>query len=70
MRSDVEFVQDAKRMRPKNSEVFRLWGDNSELKKLTGYSPKHSLEVGLTKTIEWFQIPENLRNYKTNIYNV
>ena len=70
MRSDVEFVQDAKRMRPKNSEVFRLWGDNSELKKLTGYSPKHTLEIGLTKTIEWFQKPENLRNYKTNIYNV
>jgi len=70
MKSDVAFVQDTNRMRPKNSEVFRLWGDNSLLKQLTGFTPKHSLEDGLIKTIKWFQLPENLRNYKINIYNV
>ena len=70
MNSDVKFIQDASRIRPKNSEVFRLWGDNTLIKNLTGFSPKHSLESGLKKTIDWFQNPENLKNYKTHIYNV
>lgn len=70
MNSDVRFVQDKSRIRPKNSEVFRLWGDNSLIKNLTGFAPKHDLESGLKKTIEWFQNPENLKNYKTHIYNV
>lgn len=70
MNSDVEFVQNAARIRPKNSEVFRLWGDNSFIKNETGFSPKHSLEQGLKKTIAWFLNPENLKFYKTNIYNV
>jgi NAD dependent epimerase/dehydratase len=70
MNSSVEFVQDPSRIRPKNSEVFRLWGDNTLIKNETGFSPKHSLEEGLKKTISWFLQPENLRSYKTNIYNV
>lgn len=70
MNSDVKFVQDEKRMRPKGSEVFRLWGDNKLISDLTGFKSKHSLEDGLKKTIEWFSQPENLKNYKTNIYNV
>jgi nucleoside-diphosphate-sugar epimerase len=70
MNSSVEFVQDPARIRPKNSEVFRLWGDNTLIKNETGFSPKHSLEEGLKKTISWFLQPENLRSYKTNIYNV
>lgn len=70
MGSDVRFVTDQDRLRPKGSEVFRLWGDNTLIKELTGFVPAHSLEEGLKKTIEWFQKAENLRNYKTNIYNV
>jgi NAD dependent epimerase/dehydratase len=70
MNSSVEFIQDPQRMRPKNSEVFRLWGDNTLIKELTGFTPRHNLEDGLKKTVDWFLKPENLRNYKTNIYNV
>lgn len=70
MKSDVQFVQDKKRMRPKNSEVQRLWGDNTLIKQLTGFEPKHNLEQGLIKTVDWFLKPENLKNYKTTIYNV
>lgn len=70
MNSDVQFIQDPARIRPKGSEVFRLWGDNTIIKNLTGFNPKFKLETGLQKTIEWFKNPDNLKHYKTNIYNV
>lgn len=70
MDSDVTFVEDERRIRPGKSEVFRLWGDNSKIKSLTGFSPSYSLEEGMKETIEWFLKKENLRSYKANIYNV
>lgn len=70
MGADVEFIEDQQRIRPKNSEVFRLWGDNTKIKSLTGFEPNYSIEEGLRETIEWFTKPENLAKYKSNIYNV
>jgi NAD dependent epimerase/dehydratase len=70
MGSGVEFVLDPQRIRPEGSEVHRLWCDNTKLRQLTGYSPAHDLRAGLTKTIAWFTVPENLRNYKADVYNV
>ena len=70
MHSDVEFVQDEKRMRPEKSEVFRLYGDNELLQKLTGYKPSTTIQEGLQKTIDWLTNKENLAKYKTDIYNV
>lgn len=70
MGKDVEFIEDKQRIRPKNSEVFRLWGDNTKIKQLTGFVPEFSIEEGLKETIEWFTKPENLAKYKSNIYNV
>lgn len=70
MKSDVKFIVDQNRKRPEKSEVFRLVCDNSKIRSLTGYQPKHSLDEGLKQTIEWFLDPANLKKYKTNIYNV
>ena len=70
MNSNVEFVVDPQRLRPKNSEVFRLWGDNALIRSLTDFEPQYSLEQGLKETVEWFTQKENLAKYKTNIYNV
>lgn len=70
MQSDVEFQVDNERIRPGKSEVFRLWCDNSKLEKFTGFKPKIDIEVGLQKTIDWITKPENLKNYKVDIYNV
>ncbi|KUJ71613.1 NAD-dependent 4,6-dehydratase LegB [Thiomicrospira sp. WB1] len=70
MKSNVEFVQDPQRLRPKDSEVFRLWGDNQKLIELTGYQPQTSLEAGLQQTIDWFTQPDNLARYKAEQYNV
>ena len=70
MNSDVKFIEDQARIRPKNSEVFRLWGDNSKIKALTGYQPSYTLEEGLKETITWFLNKDNLTRYKIDIYNV
>ncbi len=70
MQSDVEFLTDDQRLRPANSEVFRLWGDNKLITSITSWQPKYTIEQGLTETISWFNIPENLKKYKAGIYNV
>lgn len=70
MKSDVVLTVDQERMRPEKSEVQRLWCDNSKIKTLTGFKPDYDLEEGLQLTIDWFVKPENLRKFKTEIYNV
>lgn len=70
MQVEVNFIEDPNRIRPKNSEVFRLWGDNSKIKSLTGFVPNYSIENGLKETINWFSDSSNLSKFKTSIYNV
>ena len=70
MNSDVRFIVDEERVRPAKSEVFRLWCDNSKIKKLTGFKPQVDINEGLQKTIDWIIRPENLKHYKSEIYNV
>lgn len=70
MGSDVQFITDKKRLRPKNSEVQRLWCDNTKIKNLVGFEPHYSIKQGLEETIKWFTNPENLNYYKVDIYNV
>ena len=70
MGANVEIISENERLRPENSEVMRLWCDNSKINQLTGFTPLYSLDMGLAKTIEWFTKPENLKNYKATIYNV
>jgi len=68
--SDVKFITDKQRIRPEKSEVFRLWCDNSKIKKLTGFKPQVDIKEGLQKTIDWITQPNNLKKYKSEIYNV
>jgi NAD dependent epimerase/dehydratase len=70
MNSNVKFIEDEQRLRPKKSEVFRLLGDNSKIKSLTAFTPSYSIEDGLRETVTWFLDKENLKKYKANIYNV
>mgnify|MGYP003529118339 FL=1 len=69
MEADVTWVQDAERIRPKNSEVFRLFGDNTKICSLTYWRPQYSIADGLRETIAWFSNPDNLAKYKYDIYN-
>jgi len=70
MQSDVTFKTDRQRIRPDKSEVFRLWCDNSLIKSLTNYNPEVEILDGMQKTINWITKPENLKVYKSEIYNV
>ena len=74
MNLKIEITSDAERIRPVNSEVERLWADNSKAKELFGWSPKYvgrdGLARGLQETINWFTQPENLHRYKSDIYNL
>ena len=69
MGKNIDLIIDEERLRPPNSEVFRLWCDNTKLQKLTGFSPQHSFENGMKETIEWFTDPINLNKFKSDIYN-
>lgn len=66
----VKIISDKIRIRPKMSEVERLCGSNEKIKKLTNWQPKYSFDKGIEETIEWFKDKRNLKNYKTEIYNI
>jgi len=74
MNAKIEITADIERMRPAKSEVERLWADNSKAKNLFGWSPafagRDGLARGIQETISWFAQPENLRHYKSDVYNV
>ena len=67
-----KIITKANRLRPKNSEVERLLGDNSKIFKLTDWKNSTGLRKGLTQTINWFK--ENHKNnklkFKSHIYNI
>jgi NAD dependent epimerase/dehydratase len=64
----VAIISDEERVRPEKSEVNRLWADNTKIYTLTGWKPNFILEEGLEATIKW--IKDNMKYFKTNIYNV
>jgi len=70
MRSDISHRSDPKRIRPAGSEVYRMYGDNSLIRELTGYKPEYTIDKGLQLTCEWFLQKENRDKYKPAIYNV
>lgn len=65
---EAKIICDEQRLRPQNSEVERLLGDNSLLYSLTNFKPSTSIDDGLKDTVEF--IKTNLSIYKSNIYNV
>jgi dTDP-glucose 4,6-dehydratase len=74
MHKNISIEMDDVRLRPKDSEVERLWAENKKALEMLHWKPNHAglegLKIGLSKTIEWFCKPDNLKNYKSNIYNV
>ncbi len=74
MKAEIQIVTDVARFRPNNSEVERLWADNTKAAKLFGWQPQYGgregFKRGLAETALWFTRPENLRCYKADIYNL
>ena len=70
----IEIITEEVRLRPENSEVERLWADNSKANKLLTWKPEYGglegFRRGLTETIDWFTQSENLKSYKANVYNI
>ena len=74
MGEEIAIVSEDKRKRPPQSEVERLWADNTKAKKLLGWQPAYGgvegFKKGLAETIDWFKQPENRKLYKEGIYNI
>ncbi|MDI1236095.1 MAG: NAD-dependent 4,6-dehydratase LegB [Polaromonas sp.] len=74
MNAEIEILTDEARLRPENSEVERLWAGNAKAKELFGWQPEYGgregFKRGLAETAVWFTKPDNLRAYKTDIYNL
>ena len=74
MGSTIEVSTSQERVRPENSEVQRLWADNSKAIEVLGWKPLYvglnGFREGLTKSIDWFTQPDNLKLYKSGIYNL
>ena len=74
MKAEIEIITDDNRLRPENSEVERLWADNTKAKELFGWKPiyagREGFKRGLAETAEWFMDPANLARYKSDIYNL
>ncbi len=65
---------DLIRLRPRESEVERLWADNQRAMTYLNWSPKYAgrdgLKQGLIKTVAWFSDRKNLRGYRADEYNI
>jgi dTDP-glucose 4,6-dehydratase len=74
MNTSIEITSSEERLRPENSEVERLWADNSKALELFGWQPiyvgREGFQQGLVETIAWFTNSENLNSFKSNIYNL
>jgi len=66
--SDLPVICDNERLRPENSEIDRLCADNTRAISLLDWRPDHTLEQGLTKTIDW--IKENKDRYRSGTYQI
>ncbi|MCB5167644.1 GDP-mannose 4,6-dehydratase [Streptomyces bambusae] len=70
MDTPIDVREDDARIRPAASEVMRLVADTTRIHAATGWTPAHTLEEGLARTVDFFRNPANLARYKTGIYNI
>lgn len=65
---------DNNRIRPKLSEVNRLYVSSKRLQSITSWKPQYSGLEGFTKgieeTIKWFKEPYNMQKYQSISYQV
>ena len=74
MGKEVKITIDDIRLRPQNSEVERLWADNTKALTRLSWRPSYigvdGFKRGLFETINWFNDERNIFDYKSNIYNI
>jgi dTDP-glucose 4,6-dehydratase len=71
---EISIITDEVRLRPKNSEVERLWADNTKVKKFFDWQPTYAgldgFRRGLCETIDWFERPENMNGYRPDSFSL
>jgi nucleoside-diphosphate-sugar epimerase len=74
MNADIEIVTDVERLRPADSEVERLWANNTKAKDLFDWEPsyagKEGFKRGIKKTADWFGCSGNISRYNADTYNI
>ncbi len=74
MGEEIEIMTEEERLRPKDSEVERLLASTDKAQELLGWRPRYGgldgFSRGLRKTIDWFSTDDNLKLYKSDIYNI
>ncbi|MDA1082355.1 MAG: NAD-dependent 4,6-dehydratase LegB [Gemmatimonadetes bacterium] len=74
MGAQIELESEAIRLRPKASEVERLFASYEKAERLMAWKPEYAglegFRRGLQATVNWFTDPKNLARYKGDIYNV
>ncbi len=74
MGAEVDVVLDPERIRPRGSEVARLWAATEKAERLLDWRPEYGgrdgLRRGLERTVEWFRDPANLGRYRGDRYEI
>lgn len=74
MSADIDIISDQQRFRPRDSEVERLFADHQKARASLNWQPEYlgleGFKKGLQKTAEWFVKAENLKHYKSHLYNL
>jgi NAD dependent epimerase/dehydratase len=69
---DLKIDTDEARLRPGESEVERLWADNSLAADILGWRPRYGalagFHEGIAETVAWFRNPANRALYKSGLY--
>jgi NAD dependent epimerase/dehydratase len=66
----AKIIHETERIRPERSEVDLLLGSNKKIRSLTSWKRSWTLDKGLEETIKWFRNSENLKMYKSDIFNL
>lgn len=67
---NAKIICEEERLRPEKSEVNRLLGCNKKIKELTNWKPQYTFKEGIKDTVEWFKDYDNIKKYKSNLYNL
>ncbi len=68
LKKRIRVQSDKSRIRPRKSEVERLFSDSNKARMLFGWQPRVKLDDGTERTIDWYR--KNLNRYKTHLYNI
>lgn len=74
LNSNVKISVDVERVRPKDSEVERLFAGTKKIENLVEWRPAYAgldgFKRGLKEVIDWYSVSDNSINIKSDIYNI